>query len=368
MTASAVFKQATYIAGFIAAGRRYWLDIYPQIRREARQLQERARQIPDQSLRRSALEAQHTKRGNIEGSAAFAAFAPRRHRHAVVRAQVSFQSIYDYVDTLAELPNKCPSQNAHQLHRALIAVLEARPDQTVDYYALNEHNDDGGYLAEIVDTCRTALATLPSIIAIRASALRVTERIVVYQSLNLTETQGGQEGLAEWASGAGSSGDGLRWWETAASARSSLCLFALIAAAARPHLKASEATAIESAYWPWIGALHSLLDSLVDRDDDATAGQRSLLDFYSTPREAAIRMRLLTREGVRVARALPRPRQHLLILGGMVAHYLTSHEARAPSVITASGSVIDELGPIVRPALVVLQAKRAMTCKGQVNT
>jgi tetraprenyl-beta-curcumene synthase len=357
MTASAVFKQATYIAGFITAGRRYWLGIYPQVRHEARQLHKRAQQIPDQALRRSALEAQYIKRGNVEGSAAFAAFAPRKHRRAVVRAQVSFQSIYDYVDTLAELPNTNPSQNARQLHRALLAALETRPAQTIDYYALHSHHDDGGYLTEIIDTCRTALATLPSLPAVRASAKRVTERIVIYQSLNLTETQGGQKRLAEWARTALPQGYGLHWWETAASAGSSLCLFALIAGAARPHLEASEATAIENAYWPWIGALHSLLDSLVDRDADTAADQRSLLDNYATPREAVCRLRALTREGMRVAKALPHARHHLLILGSMAAHYLTSPEAQALSATEATHNVLQELGPIVSPAMLVLQTR-----------
>lgn len=361
MAASAVFRQATYIAEFIAAGRRYWLSIYPQIRRESRHLHKRAQQIPDQALRRSALEAQHTKRGNVEGSAAFAAFAPRKHRRAVVRAQVSFQSIYDYVDTLAELPNKSPEQNARQLHGALLAVLETRPAPTVDYYALHGHDDDGGYLAEIVDACRTALATLPSIIAVRSSALRVTERIVSYQSLNLSEIQGGQAGLAQWAREAWPLSEDLRWWETAASAGSSLCLFALIAAAARPRLQASEATAIEHAYWPWIGALHSLLDSLVDRDADVAAGQRSLLDYYASTQEAATRLGLLAREAMRVARALPHPRQHLLILSGMVAHYLTSPEARSPRAVPISHSVTSELASIVKPALVVLRLRRVVT-------
>ncbi len=357
MTAFAVFRQARYIAGFLAAARRYWLSIYPQIRQEARQWHRRAQQIPDHSLRRSALEAQQAKRGNVEGSAAFAAFAPRKHRRAVVRAQVSFQSIYDYVDTLAELPNKSPSQNARQLHRALLAALETTPVQAVDYYAFHGHNDDGGYLAEIVQACSAALATLPSIVAVRASAQRVTERIVIYQSLNLTEIQGGQDGLAQWARGARPAGDGLRWWETAASAGSSLCLFALVAAAGYPNLQASEATAIESAYWPWIGALHSLLDSLVDRADDTAAGQHSLLDYYTTPAETAYRLRVLTREGVRVAGALSHPRQHLLVLSGMVAHYLTSPEAQAPSATAASQNVVEELGALVSPAMILLRAR-----------
>ncbi|MGD1058885.1 MAG: DUF2600 family protein, partial [Solirubrobacteraceae bacterium] len=81
-----------------------------------------------------------------------------------------------------------------------------------------------------------------------------------------------------------------------ASAGSSLGLFALIAAAAHPSLPPADASAIEDAYWPWIGALHSLLDSLIDKADDTAVAQQSLLDYYTTPQEAAARMQILARE------------------------------------------------------------------------
>src|ERR1700682_308844 len=93
---------------FMAAARGYWLSVFPRVRRELRLWQRRAGAIPDCTLRQIALDVQQTKRGNIEGSAAFAAFAARAHRPAVVRAQLAFQAIYDYVDTLAEQPHTYP--------------------------------------------------------------------------------------------------------------------------------------------------------------------------------------------------------------------------------------------------------------------
>src|ERR1039458_1541443 len=89
----------------------YWLSVVPQVRREARHWHERARQIPDPSLRRVALQTERLKKANIQGAAAFAILAPPAHRLAVLRASVAFQAMYDYADTLSEEPNEDPILN-----------------------------------------------------------------------------------------------------------------------------------------------------------------------------------------------------------------------------------------------------------------
>ena len=194
---------ATYPAGrkalatyFLRAARRYWLSVFPCIRRETRHWRERAEAIPDPVLRRLALEAQRIKRGNIEGSAAFAAFAPAAHRDEVVRAQVAFQSAYDYADTLSEQASGNPVKNGRQLHQALLAALDDRPGQP-DYYARNPRRGDAGYLEGIVDACRCALSELPSRPSITLPAHRLATRIVAYQSLNLSEPHGGRRRAAQ---------------------------------------------------------------------------------------------------------------------------------------------------------------------------
>ncbi|MGP0101261.1 MAG: DUF2600 family protein [Solirubrobacteraceae bacterium] len=355
---------ATYPAGrkalatyFLRAARRYWLSVFPCIRRETRHWRERAEAIPDPVLRRLALEAQRIKRGNIEGSAAFAAFAPAAHRVEVVRAQVAFQSAYDFADTLSEQPSGNPVTNGRQLHQALLVALDNEAGQP-DYYARHQRRGDAGYLAEIVDACRCALNVLPSCTSITGPAHRLATRIVAYQSLNLSEPHGGHRHLRQWALRETPRGTGLRWWETAASAGSSLGLFALIAAAARPALLPAEAVAIERAYWPWVGALHSLLDSLVDEPEDAAVAQRCLLDYYATPQEAAARVQLLAREALRTVRALPNAHEHVLILAGMASFYLTAPEASSPTARLVSERVIETLGPVIRPSMAVFGARR----------
>ena len=306
-------------------------------------------------LRQLARDAQRTKRGNLEGAAAFAAFAPAAHRSAVTRAQVAFQAIYDYVDTLAEQPTHDPIANGHQLHRALLLALE--PGVThPDYYAHHPQHEDAGYLERIVYTCRTALKTLPSYAAVALSARRAAARIVTYQSLNLTEAQGGQNALARWARQQTPPGSGLRWWETAASAGSSLEVFVLIAAAANPTLHASEIAAVENAYFPWVGSLHSLLDSLIDLSEDAQSGQHSLLDYYSSPRETAQRLTWIATRATCLVRSLPRADEHMLVLTSMTSFYLSSPEA---SALPISRDILAAVGHLATPTVLLFSARRA---------
>ena len=314
---------------FTTAAWRYWLSVFPRVRHELHHWQRRARTIPDRPLREVALAVQHTKRGNIEGSAAFAAFAPHGHRPAVIRAQLAFQAIYDYIDTLAEQPHPSPIKNARQLHRALPAALDPTSSPAHHYYRHHTYSQDAGYLLAVTDACRTALGTLPSYPVVAGSAHRLAERIVCFQSLNLTQEQGSYHALACWSHHQTPPTSDLRWWETAASAGSSLGIFALMASAARTDVHPHEATAIERAYFPWIGSLHSLLDSLIDQPEDTATEQHNLIQHYRSPHETATRLQTLATESAYRARALPHGLQHTVILAGMVEPL--SLRARGPS-------------------------------------
>ncbi len=341
---------------FTTAAWRYWLGVFPCVRDELHQWRRRARVIPDCPLRQTALAVQHTKRGNIDGSAAFAVFAPQPHRRAVVRAQLGFQAIYDYVDTLAEQPHPRPVDNARQLHRALPDALDLAHPPT-DYYEHHTNHEDSGYLPAIVGACRAALGSLPAYPVVAQPACRLAERIVCFQSLNLTEDQGSYHALARWAHQQTPRESGLRWWETAASAGSSLGIFALMASAARSTLNAHEAVAIERAYFPWIGSLHSLLDSLIDQPEDAATKQHNLVQHYRSPGETAARLRLLADASALQARTLPRGLQHAMILAGMASHYLCAVEARLPDAKLAKIAVLEGIGDLARPTMLVFQLR-----------
>jgi tetraprenyl-beta-curcumene synthase len=342
---------------FAGAARRYWLGVFPGVCAERRRREARAQQIPDALLQRVVLDALR-KWGNIEGASAFAAFAPRRRRTAAARAMVCFQAAYNYLDMLTELPNTDPTANGQRLHRALLVALDPEAEH-LDYYAHHHLHEDGGYLAETVDGCRAALAQLPSWAAVAPAALRAADRIVAFQSCNTGEVQGDYLALERWARSHTPHGTGMRWWETAAAGGSSLCIYALIAAAAEPRVEAEEIAAIEAAYFPWIGALHSLLDNLVDAAEDYATGQRSLVGCYASPCDAATRMGMLAERSMQAAQALPGAR-HTLVLAAMASFYLCTPEARASTAAPVSDAVLEALGEPARMAMMVFRSRHAL--------
>ncbi len=354
-------ERVALAAVFTRAALRYWLVVFPRTCLELRRWRRRAALIPSPALRQAALAAL-AERGNIEGAAAFAAFVPGRRRGRVVRALVAFQVAYNHVDALAEQPSEDPVGNARHLHEALLVALD--PDMAHrDPYRLHPRYEDGGYLAEIVEACRTALGGLPAYAAVAVQARAAVARIVAFQSLSL----GGREQLERWARTLQPADSRLRPWESAAAAGSSLGVCALIAVAATSSPRAEELAAIEHAYFPWIGALHSLLDSAVDTAEDAATGQLSLVGCYRSPRDAALRMRWLTVRALGIARGLPRGRRHAVLVTAMACHYLSGLERATAGELDTdlAQGVREALGGLARPALLLFAARRLAGRRGQ---
>lgn len=351
-SASGVAGRLSLFAVLAGATLRYWSAVFPRVALELRHWRRRAARIPDPALRRTALDALG-KCGNMEGAAAFAAFVPWRRRRSVVRALVAFQAIYNHADMLAEQPSVDPVGNARRLHEALLVALELVAP-SLGQGAAEPWGDDGGYVAEMVDRCHTALSRLPSYASVATPAHRAAARIVAFQSLSLGE----QDELEFWARQQAPANSGLEWWETAAAAGSSLEVHALIAAAASPTLCEQDITAIEAAYFPCIGALHSLLDSLVDQAEDAATGQLSLLDCYASPQEAAVGLRRLAETALTIARELPGGRQHALLVAAMACSYLAAPQASTPGADAVARGVRASVGPFARPMLLVFKLRR----------
>lgn len=331
--------------------------MFPLLGRELRHWQDRARAIPDPVLRRLALITQRHERGNLEGAAAFAVLVPRARRAQVVRAVVAFQAAYDYIDTLAEQPCDDPAANGHQLHLALLTALNPDSDHP-DYYEHSEGKRDNGYMQQLIDTCRFAFAALPSHASVAERASQCAKRMVAYQTLNHGSPADPGGGLARWAVSITPADTGLRWWETAAGAASSLSVFALIAAAAQPALRAGEAAATEGAYFPWVGALHVLLDSLIDRHEDLAAGHHCLVDHYASTEETATRLSAIAAQAALATEQLPSGTQHALILAAMTSFYLSAPAASAPQATPVAQRVLARIGPAAPPTMAVWRARR----------
>ena len=352
-------RRARTLFVFAVFACRYWLIVFPLVRRELRGWHECALRIPDARLRAIALDTKEQEHGNYEGAAAFAAFLPRRERGTVVRAVIAFQLAYDYADSLAEQPAEEPIANSRALHSSLLSALSpGQPHR--DYFVHSACGDDGGYLGGLVEGCQEAVAALPSWTAVAGPARAKTELVVEFQALHHADPASVPERLAAWASTNTPPGSELEWWESAAGGASSSVVFALIAAAAQPSLTSTHVAAVEAVYYPWAGALHVLLDSLVDEPDDARLGQHSLVAHYASAETAAVSLGAIAARAFAATEILSEGEQHRLLLAAMIALYLSAPTARLTRAAPARARVLDAAGDLAAPTMLVLDIRRAI--------
>jgi tetraprenyl-beta-curcumene synthase len=349
------------VAEFACAARGYWLGVFPRVALEIRRCRMLASRIPDPSLRRLALLALEKKSGNLEGAAAFATLARGPQRPPVVQALVCCQAMCDYLDVLCEQPNSDPVTNGWALHEVLLdSVGRGSPDGS-DYYRHHSSGEDGGYLRALSQSVRCALAALPARSSVVRSMAQAAERIATYQALNHGDAYGSYRPFERWAMRESRCCPDLNWWEAGAGGGSTLTLHVLIGAAADPSIRPRDARAIDDAYFPWIGALHSLLDSLVDYGEDIAMGTPGLIDCYLSPSQAASRMRTIAAEALSRARQLPRGRRHALIVAAMSSFYLCDlrrSSSRLPKAVVPS--VLEVLGDLAAPNIAVLRVRRSL--------
>jgi tetraprenyl-beta-curcumene synthase len=344
------------IVALVGSGIFYWVAIYPAARRRIRAWTIVAREIPDPVIREHALR-KLTKEGmNPEAAAFFAVLAPRRHRRALVRLMVDFQIAYDYLDAINEQPGACAVRNGLQLHRALLDAVSIQHRDT-DYYQHHPQRDDGGYLRELVASCASSLRTLPSAAALEPVLAKAVERCGEAQSRNHAMAVEGSQQLIEWTRGLGAGADYL-WWELAAAGISCLSIHALFAISAC-DVDLQEAERVDAAYFPSVCAISALLDSLIDRPDDALDSNHSFVAHYADAATAAGRFAAITGEARTLSRSLARHHRHGVILAGIASFYLSAPEAYREPARSVARSTLANLGLARVPIRAAMRWRRS---------
>ena len=325
------------------ANLRYWLTVAPIVRVELARWEGRAANIQDPQRRLLALDKLRGERLNPQLAATLATLAPRARRGETTEAIVALQVAYDYLDVLGE---QTPRE------------LESRDESLLDAFGLDGRpGGDDGYLNELTSAVRDRLRRLPAAPVVRETAIRAAERCGQAQMRGHEARGPGDEQLRRWAS-AQAQGASLGWPEWLAGAQASvLSLHALIAAAADPRTSSAEAQALDRAYLR-IGAL-SMLDSLIDREEDRARGALQYAQLYAGYEQMAQRLAAVAREAVEETRALRDSSHHLVILNGLVAYYASAPTAREPYSADVIATVRSELGASLRPPLAVMRMWRA---------
>jgi tetraprenyl-beta-curcumene synthase len=315
-----------------------------------------ARSIPDAPLREDALSSLARKRTHAEGAALFS-ILPRRRCPRLLRVLVAYEIVLDFLDNVNE--READSGNGHQLHLALVEALDPRRGIS-DYYRHHRWQDDAGYLRALVESCREGCRQLPGYSQVRPTLCRETVRALVL-GINHELEPGLRDGeLRRWADRECSEHREASWFELSGAASASLTVHALLALAAESVGSESEITAVLAAYFPWISATSTMLDSYVDQAEDASVGGHSYWSHYPSREIAAQRVGELVERSVAGARCLNRGHRHAVIATCMIAMYLSKDSARTPAMHTTTRSLARCGGTLALLMLPVLRLWRIL--------
>jgi tetraprenyl-beta-curcumene synthase len=336
----------------VLANARYWTTVARPAGVQLARWEKAARAIADPELRALALGELREERFNPQLAATLATLAPRSRREIVVEAIVALQVLYDYLDVLDEQPNFDGEWLVRTFTDAVAVGAAAAPRKIIE----KPRYDDAGYLDDLARAVVVALASLPTCDAIAQVARAAAVRCAQAQTLNHSVPTLGSAHAEEWATEE-ARGTGLGWQEYLAGASASvLGLHALIAAAADPATTYDDAVAIDAAYLA-IGAL-TMLDSVVDYDDDLHDGRPGYLQYYDSPEQMTGRLEWIAREARARAGSAPHGAHHVMTLVGVAAYYLSDPGVRTDFARPIAAGVRAELGPPITPTLWLMRSWR----------
>jgi tetraprenyl-beta-curcumene synthase len=313
-------------SGPISLMKRVYKYVLPEVRAELGRWRARADGIADLELRKQALDSMNAKQFHCEGGGVYAA-ANLEQRHVLIPLIVALQTISDYLDNLCDRSTSLDPNDFRLLHQSMIdAVSPGSP--VSNYYALREEQDDSGYLAALVEQCRTSIAALPSYHLVRE---HVVELVKLYGDLQVYKHiahADREPALLSWWDEYSSRYPQLMWNEFAAATGSTLGMFMLFLAASDPELEAEQAASIRNHYFPSICGLHIMLDYLIDQAEDRVGGDLNFCSYYDDQRILNERMKQIVNAARKSADELPFGYFHRMIVEGLVALYLSDPKVK----------------------------------------
>jgi tetraprenyl-beta-curcumene synthase len=328
----------------------------PAVDREVRAWRASAAEIPDPSIRQDALSALAGKRGHTDGAALFW-ILPRARNLWLLRLLVAYEIMWDFLDSVNEHGAKAGQANGRRLHLALVEALDpSRPIS--DYYRHHPWHEDGGYLRALVEICREACAQLPSYERVRPLVVREAIRAQVLAINHDLDPARRDACLEEWTARELPDESRVSWFELTGAASASLTVHVLLALAAEPACTDTDIAQAQRAYFPWVSAATTMLDSYVDQAEDAASGDHSYIAHYPTPEVARQRTRELVRRCLFETRALSNGERHTLIATCMVAMYLSKDSARTPAMRATTRSFVNAAGSLTKFLLPILRLWR----------
>ncbi len=328
------------------------------VAREVVRWRELAAAIPDATLRHDALRAIERKRANIDGAALFWV-VPRHRNPNLLRLLVAYEILADFLDCTSERGAHVGVANGLCLHGALRDALDPAGPVS-DHYRCHPWTHDGGYLRRLIVTCRRACVLLPSFRVARTFVDRAAHLTEVLALNHEPDPSSRDAALLAWAKEQFPERPELAWFEWCGGASAWLTIFALLALATDPTRRVAEAKKVYDAYLPWVSLAGTMLDSYVDMAEDATEDAHSYIAHYPDQQLAAERVIEIVGRSFREVNGLYDRHRHRVIVGCMVAMYLSKDSARTPAMRANAHKIARANGNLSYLLVFVLRAWRIL--------
>lgn len=321
---------------------RVYRHVQPVLEREFAAWYKKAQAIPNPELRKQAQDSMNSKKFHCQGGCVYAAQVIP-YVETIVPLIVAYQTISDYLDNLCDRSTSLDPQDFRQLHFSMQDALTPGAPLR-DYYRYREDKDDGGFLADLVQTCQRYAAQLPAYSKIQPQVLHFS---CLYSDLQVYKhiAQHLREGeLLAWWDAYKERYDYLQWQEFAAVTGSTIGIFALFCLATEEHVSEQTIDTVSEAYFPWLCGLHILLDYLIDLEEDRLGGDLNFVSYYNSEQEATERLQFFIKQAKASVKRLPNPAFHRMIVDGLVAFYLADRKVNRsqPRIYTIARQLLKQ--------------------------
>jgi len=304
---------------------RFIKDIWPEVDCRLNGYKNMLLSSEDTVLAQQALSSIKDKRFHAIGGSIYSLY-PDVDLLNTVKFIVSLQTISDYLDNLCDRAGIFDELSFKQLHLAMVDAVDLSADIS-DYYLYYPYKYDNGYLRALVEECRTEVMKLPAYNVVKRRMKQFAELYSSLQTYKHLRLDIREDKLSSWAKKYKRDYPNISSWEFSAATGSTLGIFVLFAAAHNPSLTEAEASLIDSAYFPWISALHILLDYYIDSDEDKKSDDLNFTHYYSGLKECEQRLSYFIERSVKSCLMLRHPSFHLTVIRGILAMYLTDPKA-----------------------------------------
>ncbi|MDQ2865413.1 MAG: tetraprenyl-beta-curcumene synthase family protein [Candidatus Eremiobacteraeota bacterium] len=303
---------------------RFLRRIVPLASTALREMREDAAAIPDERLREQALASVDGKSYHVAGAAILATFLDSVSAQRYINIVAPLETIYDYLDNLCDRHPAVDAAAYPVLHFAIADALDPAAALR-HYYAKGPYGDDGGYLRRLVERTQNALRNVPAIESLLPLFREAATFYAHMQTYKHLPPGRRENACVEWYVENATRFADLDWHEFVCAAGSQFQVYGPLYAAfaGEPVRQAYDA------YFPYLSALHVLLDSFIDRAEDRAHGELNFAAVYARPAALRERAAYLSRCARARFAGMPNPARHAFVLRIMELFYL-SHPKIAP--------------------------------------